>query len=296
MINFTKTEYKQLIKNGIKSNEGTLFKNPSDPSKIIKTILEIKDVPEYLPLKIYTIQMLLKNREILSILPLAYPDDIVCVEYKERGFQTNNIEGILLEDIIYNPRISLKFKIKCFKQIGSLLRKMAEIRQKTPLKNFFYNDIHEGNFIVNTSGIVYGIDPDSFSIEDNIPSSSYYSEELVDLIPYGCKKYQAAERICIYSTEIVPSENLDMYCYIRMILNMLYGQEIDFLNRDKLLDYLDFLEYYGGDIELLDVLARIHDYTVDNINPDYLLDKIQGIYEYANINHDKSGNLRKVLR
>ena len=38
MINFTKTEYKQLINKGIKSNEGTLFKNPADPSKIIKTI------------------------------------------------------------------------------------------------------------------------------------------------------------------------------------------------------------------------------------------------------------------
>lgn len=296
MINFTKKEYKKLMSTAIKANDGTLFLNPQNPQKRIKIFLEFPNIPEYLSIKMHTTKRLIENQDLLKELRIAFPEEIVSIDHYQRGFQCNNIPGNLLEDILDDPNVPLEFKIDCFKQIGTLLRKMAHIRKTTDLKKLFYNDMHEGNFIVNPQGIVYGIDPDSFSIADNVPSSGYYSSELVDILPHNRRKYPNCELVCDYASEIVPDENLDLYCYIRMILNFMYGKEIKMITPDKFLDYLDYLEFRGGNLDFLDTLARIYDDETDNLNPDYLLDHIKDIYKDANIRYDTTGTLRRILK
>ena len=184
-------------------------------------------------------------------------------------------------------------KIDYLKQVGSILRKMKEIRTNTSVKNLFYVDIHEGNFMVEKD-IVYGIDPDSFSILDNKPTSGYYSGELYDLLP-NSKKYQFRDILTESETDVIPDENLDIYSYVRMILNFMAGYEIENLTKDKLYDYLTYLEIRGANLDLLYALESIYDESRDNINPDYLLDYIKEIYQYSCINYDDKGMLKRIL-
>lgn len=295
MINLTKVEYQNSLKNSINSNEAHVFLNPKNKEKMIKIIKKIVREPDYFSIKMYTISLLLKHKDILSRLKVAMPEEKVLIDDIEMGYQTRKINGRLLEDVLEDPNISLDTKIGYFKQVGGILRTMGEIRDKTSLKNLFYVDIHEGNFIVDKNDILYGIDPDSFSILDNTPTSGYYSGELYDLFP-DSRKYQFCDIVTESATDVIPDENLDLYCYIRMIINFMCGDYIDNLTPELLFDYLDFLEYYGANLDFLYSLESIYDDSKPNINPDYLLDYIKEIYEYANINYDKSGHLSRILK
>ena len=52
MISFKSSEYEKLTKSATESNEGFIFLNPSNPNKLIKTIIDLPENPEYFKLKI----------------------------------------------------------------------------------------------------------------------------------------------------------------------------------------------------------------------------------------------------
>lgn len=297
MINLTRQEYNKIKSSSttIDANEGYLFKKPHDSSKMIKIISVLPPNKEYLKMKMYTINCLLKNRNILEDIHITIPKELVTIDLEPRGCSELYIDGLTLKNALDNYKISLDTRINYLKQVGSILREMDNIRKTTHLNNFYYNDIHEDNFIVRRDGIVFGVDIDSCSIEDNNPSIALYPSELIHLEP-TLTKYHRCKTICEYGTDLIPDENLDLYCYIKMILNFMYGKPIDDLNKDKLFEYLNFLEYYGGNPEFLYCLSKIYDDNVDNINPDYLLEYIKEIYPVSNYYYDKTGKLSKVLR
>lgn len=297
MINLTRKQYERLkVQNTtIDANEGYLFREPDNPNKMIKIISVLPSNKEYLEMKIHTINCLIKNRNIIGDIHIAIPEDSVAIDSKLRGCKEPLIEGMTLRSALDDYKIPLDTRINYLFQVGSILRDMDKIRRTTHLKNFYYNDIHEDNFIVRTDGIIFGVDIDSCSIEDNNPSIALYPSELMKLEP-NLTKYHRCNPICEYGTDLIPDENLDLYCYIRMILNFMYGKPIDDLDKDKLFEYLNFLEYYGGNIEFLYCLERIYDDSVDNINPDYLLEHIKEIYPVSNYYCNKTGKLSKVLR
>lgn len=294
MVNLTKEEYQTMKKRGFRTNESYIYQNPKNRNKIIKIIKNFKDDPDFIHIKMHTINLLLESKDILKRINVAIPEEIVKIDGVDSGFEARRIKGPNLDLILADPQIKIETKIDYIKQIGTILRQMSEIRKNTQLKNLFYVDLHEGNFMVE-NGIVYGIDPDSFSILDNIATSGYYSGELYDLFP-SSKKYQFCDLISPNTTDVIPDENLDLYCYIRIILNFMYGMEIENLTKDKLSDYLNFLELCKANLEFLYALECIYDDSRDNVNPDYLLDSIKEIYQYANINYDKTGMLRRILK
>lgn len=294
-LNLTRQEYEKLKKTAYTSDEGYLFRNPYNKNKIIKTISYLPWEPIYQKIKLYTISLLLENRDILSSLRISIPEELATIESISKGYQRTCIEGTNLSTELSNEKLSLDTRINYLIQVGTILRDMDAIRKNTSLKNFFYNDIHEDNFIVGTDGQVQGIDIDACSIKDNIPSVALYPSLLMEYISRD-SKYQMCDRVCSYTTTITPDRNLDLYCYIRMILNFMYGKPIDNLDKDTLLEYLDFLEFYGGNQDFLYCLSRIYDDGIPNENPDYLLHHIKEIYPYSNIHYDKSGHLSKVLR
>ena len=293
MINLTKKDFIAMKKNEFVTNESHMCIDPNNKNKIIKIIKKFKNEPEFFKMKMYTIKLLLANIDILRVLNVAIPEEIVSIEGLECGYQARKINGWPLETYLTSEKISLDKKIDYLKQVGSILRKMKEIRTNTSVKNLFYVDIHEGNFMVEKD-IVYGIDPDSFSILDNKPTSGYYSGELYDLLP-NSKKYQFRDILTESETDVIPDENLDIYSYVRMILNFMAGYEIENLTKDKLYDYLTYLEIRGANLDLLYALESIYDESRDNINPDYLLDYIKEIYQYSCINYDDKGMLKRIL-
>lgn len=294
MINLTKEEFLKIRKSEFGTNESYICIDPNKRNKIIKIIKRFKNDPDFFRMKMYTISLLLESKDILRVLNIALPEEIVAIEGLECGYQMRKINGIPLETLLASEKIPLDKKIEYFKQVGSILRKMKEIRTNTRIKNLFYVDIHEGNFIVEKD-TVYGIDPDSFSILDNTATSGYYSGELYDLCP-NSKKYQFRDIISDSETDVIPDENLDLYSYIRMILNFMAGIEIEDLTPDKLYDYLTYLELHGANLDLLYALESIYDESRPNINPDYLLDYIKEIYKYSNINYDTKGCISRILK
>ena len=63
------------------------------------------------------------------------------------------------------------------------------------------------------------------------------------------------------------NENTDYYCYNIVLLNFLYGADINSLNIDEYYNYLNYLDSLKIDNLLLDSFNRIVTDNVDNINP-----------------------------
>ncbi|MBQ2873483.1 MAG: hypothetical protein IJE89_05745 [Bacilli bacterium] len=296
MIELTQKEYEKYRKKGIRTNEGYIFPNPKDKKKIIKVIEPVPTIPKYLEIKKHTIELLLENKDYFGKLNIAYPCEPVTIDTEQRAYVANKIKGIELSRAVIDPNITLETKISYFKQVGTLLRQMGELRRKYPhLANFYYNDIHENNFLVTLNDIVYGIDLDSCRIGDNIPICGMYPTSLPKIKRLD-QKYKKCIQVCENSTEYIPDKNIDLYSYIIMILNFMYGSPFTRWSPEKLDKYLNYLESKGANLELLYALSYVFDESKDNINPDYLLDYIKEIYQYSSVRYDEEGNLRRILR
>ena len=67
-----------------------------------------------------------------------------------------------------------------------------------------------------------------------------------------------------------PDENTDLYCYSMMILNYLYGSNVNNLKLEEYYEYLNYLESLGINSELINIWAKLL-VNANNENPvDYL--------------------------
>lgn len=228
--------------------------------------------------KLATVNSLIDSKDDINIDELVLPEKLVTVNGEIIGFIMPFIPSDNLDTILHNPNIPNDFKIKYLKEVGTILRKMQITRSKG-IKDFFLNDIHEGNFIINKeTGKVNAIDLDSASINGNMPFCSKY------LFPSGIltslsSKYKISQKPCTGS--FIPDENSDLYCYNIMILNFLLGNNITRLDLTTFYDYLSYLKDIGINSELVDIFASLYTYK-DNSNPDYLLDSVEPLIEKTN--------------
>lgn len=72
---------------------------------------------------------------------------------------------------------------------------------------------------------------------------------------------------------VIPSRDSDLYCYNIMILNYLYGGNINYFSVSEFYDYLNYLDYIGISKELLDSFSKLLSYK-DNDNVMEYLDSI----------------------
>ena len=294
MIELTNKIYEKQRKKGIKSNEGYVYQKKNDRKKIIK-VFETNSL-EYLKMKQYTLGLLLENKLELQNLKIAIPEDGVKIDGVLRGYQAKYIKGSPLSYVLYDTGVSLDMKISCLKQVGLLLREMEQIRNSNSnLGNLFYNDIHEKNFLVTSNNEVMGIDFDSCSILDNTPVQGLYSMMLREN-QINNSKYRQCARVCDDSTEYVVDKNLDLYCYMMMVLNFMYGVPMYMWNSRKLNKYLDYLESINTNKELLYALSRIYDDRDDNVNIDFLLAYIKEVYPLCDCTkYNATNDMKKIL-
>lgn len=210
--------------------------------------------------KLYTVEMLDDYREILPD-NLVIPDYLVSVNHETAGFTSPKIDGVNLSLVLESKKILLEEKKKHLKAIGELLAKMQSIRENTQLKDFFLNDLHSSNFVIDKKGVLRAVDLDSCKIADNkiFPSLYLANYNFMKYEIYG--KYEKND-----SDEIVPNGATDLYCYYMIILSFLLGSKIHLYSLEEFYFYLNYLEYLGVSKELVNCFYSILD-TGPNINP-----------------------------
>lgn len=229
--------------------------------------------------KICTISELSKNKDIINIPELVIPESLVKVENEIMGFTMKYIQGPTLENILKSDEYSIKQKIEYLKQIGVILEKMKYVRKNTKVNNFYLNDMHEGNFILNKeTNKIHVIDLDSSKIGLNKTVCAKYLTPLnkITAVP----KYKKLE-YPIFGGYFEINENTDLYCYIIMVLNYIYGSNISKLYIKEYYDYLEYLLKLGISKELIDKLSYIYT-NQDNENIYEYLDEFILYYEKTN--------------
>lgn len=235
-----------------------------DENTILKRIY--KDFKEQYDNKLYTLKELNKNIKIINIPELIIPDSLVKIDSEVIGFLIPYIEGNTLEEVLKSNSYTIKQKIECLKQVGIILEQMQKVRKNTKVNNFYLNDIHEGNFILNkNTNKINVIDLDSCKIGNNQVGCAKYLSPLSPIM--SVPKYKKIENSIGSIYEI--SENTDLYCYIIMVLNFIFNNNINKLYIKDYYNYLEYLISIGVSKELVDKLSYIY---MDKDN--------ENIYEY----------------
>lgn len=244
--------------------------------------------------KLYTIEMLNYYKRLLPN-SFVIPDNIVTVSNELIGFTMPKITGDNLGLILKSDNIDYKDKIYYLKEIGNILDKLDNIRKYTELKDIFIGDLQEYNFLVNPySKDLYVVDLDSCKINNNIPSPSKYLTKN-NLITNSLHKYKVnnINNFNYINAYIIPDSNSDLYCYNIMVLNYLYGANINNISLLEYYNYLNYLEYIGLDKELLTIFNNLitseNNYNIapylDTITKENIIRSNNKVYRKVKINN-----------
>ena len=291
-ISLTKKRFASLepyqLPNYIYNTEGTLYVLPIKNRwvtdyKLLKRLYLTNG--KVFGNKLATINSLIDSKEELALEEIVFPEKIATVGGEIVGFTMPLIESINLSTALRSKEIDNERKIKYLKQIGEILAKMKLRREYTSISDFYINDLHESNFIINKNDNVRVIDIDSCKINGNdIFNSKYLSRKsfINEVYKYAKNKESLAnpdysDIYHKYSTDItgafIPDENTDLYCYTIVILNFLYGDNVANLTIAEFYAYLEYLQHLGLDHELLSYFERIATCS-ENENPYELLDAL----------------------
>lgn len=264
--NFTQEEILNLPCICGATSEGDIILNDD---KVIKMIRSTSG--SYFSNKLFTIHALLDSIDLPKIEELVLPEKLVTVDDKVIGFTMPFKDGITLEEYL-DSNVSINLKIEALKKVGKILDKMKKLREDKMMPDFFLNDLHERNFLVDPkTGKVHVVDLDSCSINGNLKFGSKYLSYLTPLD--GFKKY---EKVNLFScgADYVPSENTDLYCYAIMVLNFLSGINFHRLSLDDAYQYFSFLKNLGVDKHFVDNVSKIYSEN-DNVNIGNYLDSLK---------------------
>jgi len=278
-INFSNYGFKKLEKlhldSHIMNTEGKLFVIPEKSkwetySKILKFFYNTEG--NIFGNKLFTINSLIDNKNQINIPELVLPEKLAIINGKVCGYTMPYIKNINLSLFLREKEISNSEKVYYLKQIGEILKKLEKVRNNTIIKDFYLNDIHESNFIIDIeSKKLNVVDMDSCKINGNKPSASRY---LTKISPISkMKKKYRKNKNAEYPGYIIPDKNSDLFCYNVIVLNYLFQDNITILSLEEFYVYLDHLRKIGLPYKLVDKFAKLYQY-VDNDNIMEYLDYI----------------------
>ena len=242
----------------------------------------------YFSNKLYTINELIDKNDLIGIDELIMPIVLGTVDKEIRGYIMPYIEGPNLKLLLESSHVKIEQKIKYLKEIGVILEKMRKVREYNGIPNFYLNDLHEGNFILNArTKKVNVIDMDSIKIGTNEPMLAKYLRPFSKIM--DVPKYQKQDNG--YFNTFIVDQNTDLYCYILMIFNTLFHINVDDISVDEFYEYLEYLYNLGISREFIDIVANIYG-NKDNENPYEYLDDIVPFYDKIN----KDGMEKKLVR
>ena len=221
--------------------------------------------------KLMTINSLIDSKDEIGIEEIVFPEKIAVVNYEVVGYIMELIDSINLETALRSCDIPAETKIKYLKQVGEILEKMKRVREYTRIKDFYLNDMHENNFVIDRkTDSIKVVDIDSCKINDNFTFGSRYLSPMSMIS--NIKKYKH-ETNGICGGYIKPSTDTELYCYNIMILNTLFGGGINRLSLEEFYNYIEYLKSLGIEQELIDIFEKIVSNS-HNENPYQLLDSL----------------------
>ena len=220
--------------------------------------------------KLYTLEMLDYNKQSLPV-NFCCPDNLVSMNGEISGFTMPKVEGINFLDLLNDKSVEVHEKLYYFKKIGEILNQMKNIRKYSNLKEFYINDLHESNLIVNPHNKELNVvDLDSCRIGNN----GWFAAKLLNSNQYVKDK---EHKYKYYEDNgdkfVIANGNSDLYCYNTMILNYLLGINSSKLNLNDFYDYLTQLKDIGFNKELIECFNKLT-LTCDNENPVNYIDSI----------------------
>lgn len=268
------------VNHGSPSGEGNILLNPQDNDTVLKIFYTKSGL--YFSNKLYTINSLIDLKRQIDFSEIVFSAKLLIIDEKASGFTMPFIKGITLADLLKDGNINIDVKVKYLQEIGKILRKMAQIRQMNPNLNFYLNDLHAKNFIIdNFDNCLKVLDIDSCRIFENHPFLSKYVSSFTPIKDY-LQKYNSKIKLTC-GGEFIADENTDLYCYVMLVLEFLYDGRVHLMSEKEYFDYLEYLKTIGAPQELVDAFAVVYS-NEENINFDYLLDSIP--YFLANANRD----------
>ena len=278
-INFSNYSFKKLHKLCLDSNimntEGKLFIIPEKSkwdtySKVLKIFYNNEG--SIFGNKLFTINSLIDNKDEINIDELVFPEKLAVINGKICGYTMPYIENMNLGVFLKDNSIPNEQKIYYLKQIGEILEKLKNVRNNTNIKDFYLNDLHENNFVINlVSKKLNVIDLDSCKINGNKPCCSKYLSPISPINDIE-KKY-VKNKDTEYLGYIVPNHNSDLYCYNVIVLNYLFQNKITRLSIEEFYVYLNYLRKIGLPYKLVDKFSKLYQY-MDNENIMNYLDYI----------------------
>ena len=251
----------------IANTESKLYKtNIFGKEELIKIFYQ-KDNEEYMKDKIYILDNLITNKDLIDIENLLLPNSLISIDNKIVGYKMDYIKHNLnLATILSNDKISLRIKLILLKKIYTVLDKSLKIKGLEG--KFFLNDIHESNIIYDTqSEIIRIVDMDS----------SYINNSKIYPTKYFCvntemKKHPNKYPIDQKEKLFIPNNNTVLVSYIFMLLNTI-SEDLSYnWNKETLLEYLNLLNSKEVSYKLTDDLLSIYDdsdnisFDIDNLN------------------------------
>ena len=198
------------------------------------------------------------------------PEFLALLDNKDLYMAIDYINGNNLGDVLKDKNINICDKKIYLSYIGNNLEEMSHMRENPLLSDFCLGDLHEDNFIVSNKKL-YTIDLDDAKIDSISPISSYL--QVGSLFSYLHTDKYIIEDYNPYFVKYKVDYNTDMYCYIMVILNFLYGDNVNNMNINDFYCYLDYLYKIGIDSSLLECFNSIYS-DFDNINPMNYIDSL----------------------
>lgn len=225
------------------------------------------------------IELLDKYRDVMPS-NFVIPCFLVQLDNRDLYFAMEYVKGNSLSTVLSDTYVSLDDKKGYLTSIGGILDKMKDIRCNTSLKDFYLGDLHEDNFMVS-NGMLYTIDLDGIRVNSLSPIASYLQ---VGTLFSSTDKYKIEDNRASFVRYLV-DENTDLYCYTMIILNFLYGDNVNNMGLGEYYNYLNYLEEVGINKSLLYCFDRIIS-DGNNINPMNYIDSLS----YKDI-----GRARKIV-
>ena len=155
------------------------------------------------------------------------PEFLVLLDNKDLYMAIDYINGNNLGDVLKDKNINIRDKKIYLSYIGNTLEEMRHMRENPLLSDFCLGDLHEDNFIVSNKKL-YTIDLDDIKIDSISPIVSYL--QVGSLFSYLHTDKYIIEDYNPYFVKYKVDYNTDMYCYIMVILNFLYGDNVNNMN------------------------------------------------------------------
>lgn len=261
------------LPHGTLCSEGKLYLMSMGSSKHILKPLPKNPIYEQAKRYIIDSLMRLNNKDLIP--EFIYPENYVDIGWKTKYFSLPYHPSITLKKLLTDPNVSEDVKIEYLKKVGDVLHRTKQLRKTILGQDFAINDLHADNILIGKCDKKLRFcDLDTCKIAGSEVFPSLFLIYYYNFLNKHPEKYSTINSIGV--SRIYPNENTDIFCYIMIIVTLLYSNcDFYYLGKKKYNDFLEYLSNMGIPLELLTIFERVYsDY--DNINPLEYLDMLKG--------------------